>query len=239
MQKLLIANWKLNPLTLPEAIRLGRAEDKKGVVISPPFPFVGAVGKALRYAALGAQDAFWESPPAGGGPYTGEVSPAMLKKLGVRYVILGHSERRRWLGETDKMINRKVRAAMAAGLKVILCVGEPKEVRRRGIGRAMAYVKNQLRADLKGARGSLVIAYEPIWAIGTGKPDNPKETVEIARFIKRFVRPRPRVLYGGSVTSRNTKNFLQYKDIDGALVGGASLKAVEFKKIITITKKLQ
>lgn len=227
MKKILVANWKLNPVSAEDAVRLARAIDRKGVTICPPFPYLPFVGRALRRAILGAQDAFWEER----GPYTGEVSPEILKSLQVKTVIIGHSERRRWLGETDEMIHKKLVAAHAAGLNVILCVGEPKDVRKRGLAAAKSYVARQLRIDLRGvSRNHLVIAYEPIWAIGTHTPDRPADTVRMALHIKKFARVP--VLYGGSVTSKNAKKFLQYKEIDGALVGGASLKATEFKKII-------
>ena len=235
--KLLIANWKMNPQTEQQAIRLARAEDQKGIVICPPFPFLDGVKGKLKKAELGAQDLFWEDPP-GGGPYTGEVSVLMLKRLGARYVIIGHSERRRWLGETDEMINRKVLSAARGGLKVILCVGEPLSVRKKGLNAAKQFVKSQLRKNLKSVRSPVIVAYEPIWAIGTGKPDHPEDTLKMVRFIREVAGFSRRVLYGGSVTSQNVKSFLCYKEIYGALVGGASLKAQEFRKIITIVKKL-
>ena len=234
MQKLLVANWKLHPARESEAVKLAKASDAKGVVVCPPFPFLEEVGNSLRRASLGAQDLF--SEPAG--PYTGEVSAAMLKNLGVKYVIVGHSERRRWLGETDEMVNKKIKAALQAKLVPIVCVGEPKEVRRKGTSAARAFVGKQLRAGLKGISSSVVIAYEPIWAIGTGKPDDPKETVGMAHHISSRAGKRTKVLYGGSVTAQNVRDFLQYKDIHGALVGGASLKIQEFKKIIDIVKNL-
>ena len=259
MSKLIVANWKLNPEKLSAAVKLAKAIDKKGVVICPPFPFLEAVRKNIKRARLGSQNVFWEEK----GAYTGEVSPSMLKDSKVEYVIVGHSERRRWLHETDGMINKKVLAALRAGLKVILCVGEPA---KRGLTRtprgltrneqsAKNYIRKQLEKDLRGAqflrnkkslrrsayglrKSALLVAYEPIWAIGTGKADRPSDTAEMAKFIKKFLSttyhlpPTTKVLYGGSATSRNIKSFLKYKEIDGALVGGASLKVSEFKKII-------
>jgi len=254
--KLPIANWKLNPTTLKEAIKLARETDKNGAVICPPFIFLLDVKKVLKRASLGAQDVFWEEE----GPYTGEVSPAMLKSFGVKYVIIGHSERRRWLNETDEMVNKKVKAALEAGLKVILCVGEQLAVRKRGLSVAKNFVKSQLQKGLKGVReiknwklsaggGSafggktrnLIIAYEPIWAIGTGRADKPKDTAEMAKFIKNLLRSKfyilnSMVLYGGSVNSQNAANFLKLKEIDGALVGGASLRPNEFNEIIKLAK---
>ncbi len=235
MSQLLVANWKMNPASESEAVKLARASDANNVVICPPFPFLRAIKQAIKKAALGAQDVFWENPPASGGAYTGEVSAKMLKGLGVRYTIIGHSERRRWLHETDEMINKKIQAVLKADLKAILCVGEPFSVRKKGLTAAKNFVKKQLKKDLRGVKSKFIIAYEPIWAIGTGKPDNPRETAEMAKFIKNL--SRARVLYGGSVTSLNIGRILEYNEIDGALVGGASLKAGEFKKIIKIASK--
>ncbi|MDO8664636.1 MAG: triose-phosphate isomerase [Candidatus Liptonbacteria bacterium] len=250
MEKLIVANWKENPASLKEAVSLVRQiekgiskANKNEVVIAAPFPFLLAVKEILKHAKLGAQNVFWED----GGAYTSEVSPSMLKNSGVEYVIIGHSERRR-LGETDEMINKKIIATIKAGLKPILCVGEHFETRKRGLAAAKNFVKDQLKKDLKNLptthypllTSRLIVAYEPIWAISTNKnahADKPEDSLEMIRFIKSFLASKPytlnpRVLYGGSVTSRNAKSFLQYKEIDGALVGGASLKAEEFKKII-------
>lgn len=244
--KIIVANWKMNPETLREAVVLARASDKKSVVICPPFPFVESVMRHVRRAEVGAQDVFWEER----GAYTGEVSSAMLKKLGARFVIVGHSERRRWLGETDEMINKKAKAALKAGLTVILCVGEPLSVRRHGLAAAKRFVAGQLKKDLNSLNSisyilnsRLIVAYEPIWAIGTGRPDKPSDTVEMSRFIKKFLHSKSyilnsKVLYGGSVNSKNVKSFLHYKEIDGALVGGASVNAREFKKITRIVATL-
>ena len=235
MSKLIVANWKLHPLSLKDALRIAKASDRKNAVICPPYPFLPAVGKVLKRAALGAQDVFWEET----GPHTGEVSAAMLKAFGAKYVILGHSERRGLLGEPDWMIQKKVRAAQAAGLRVILCVGEPRHVRRKGISAAKKYVAKQLKHDLAGASGRVVVAYEPIWAIGTGVPDKPKESAEMAWFVKSFCRaslglPRVAVLYGGSVKAKNARRFLVHAEIDGALVGGASVKPSEFRPILRV-----
>lgn len=235
----------MNPATVREAIKLARSTDKKGVVICPPFVFLPEVKKILKRASLGAQDVFWEEK----GPFTGEVSAAMLKGLGVKYVIVGHSERRRWLKETDEIINKKVKAALKTGLKVILCVGEPLAVRRKGLTAAKRFVADQLKEDLVGLHSKfyilnsrLIVAYEPIWAIGTGRADKPRDTAEMVQFIKQFLHStfyilNSKVLYGGSVNSQNAEKFLQLKEIDGALVGGASLKAEEFNKIIRTVNK--
>lgn len=249
MVKLIVANWKMNPDSLGRAILLAKKVDagipkKKNieVVIAAPFPFLAGVGKVLRRARLGAQDAFWES----GGAYTGEVSWHQLKHLGVEYVIIGHSERRKWVEETDETIHKKVLASLQAGLKVILCVGEPLAIRKKGLAAAKHFVKKQLEKDLKLPTTyylpatSLIIAYEPIWAIstsGAGKQDKPEDAADMIQFIKstlqaKLYKLQARVLYGGSVNSQNVKSFVYYKGVDGVLVGGASLKAEEFVKII-------
>ncbi len=238
MKKLLVANWKMNPATEREAVVLARASDRKNVVICPPLVYVSSVKGQVSKAKVGAQDVFCEEK----GAYTGEISPAMLKNLGVKYVIIGHSERRKWLHETDEMINKKIKAALKAGLKVILCVGEPWPVRKKGLAAAKQFVKAQLKKDLKFLHSNsyilnsrLIVAYEPIWAIGTGRADKPADAVEMSKFIKNLLRVP--VLYGGSVDGKNAENFLKYKEINGALVGGASLKAGEFNKIIKIASK--
>ena len=241
MSKLLIANWKSNPADVKSAIKLAKAIDGKNVVIVPPAPFLESVGEVIKKSLLGAQNVFWAD-----GPYTGEISAADLKIMKVKYVIIGHSERRKNLMETDEMINLKVKATLKAGLKAVLCVGEPLKVRRAGIASAKKFIKKQLAADLKSLqtknyklKTNLIVAYEPIWAISTakgGKPDTPEDAVIMIKFIKEVLYSKfhilnPRVLYGGSVNAKNAKGFLGQKDIDGALVGGASLKPIEFNKI--------
>lgn len=245
MKKLLIANWKANPDTAMRALALARKihagiPHGKGpeAVIAPPFPFLQLVGGALSRAELGAQDLFWEDL----GPYTGEVSWHQLKHFGVKYAIVGHSERRALVGETDEMINKKVQAALDAAITPVLCVGEPKEVRKGGIAAAKRYVGAQLEKDLEGVRkGRIVIAYEPIWAIGTGTPDSPKSAAEMIHSIRERVpgdMQKPlRVIYGGSLTAANADAFLKEPEIEGALVGGASLNPKEFITIINVAKK--
>ena len=242
MSKLIIANWKSNPNDLASAVRLAKAIDHKNVVIAAPFPFLPAVYKAIKKSVLGAQDLFWAD-----GPYTGEVSAEDLKILKVKYVIVGHSERRKNLKETDEMVNRKLRAALKAGLKAVLCVGESAVVRKKGIKEAKKFVKQQLVNDLKSTSkllklkaNKLIIAYEPVWAISTekgSKPDTPEDAVEMINFIKdllyvKYGIRKPKVLYGGSVTAKNAKAFLGRKEVDGALVGGTSLLPLEFRKVI-------
>jgi triosephosphate isomerase (TIM) len=254
MGKLIVANWKENPKTEGEALKLFKAvaKAKKGsgieVVTCPPFIYLEELARAFkrlpssarRGLSLGAQDVFWEEQ----GAFTSEVGPAMLRSLGAKYVILGHSERRKFAKETDAMINKKIALAVRDKLKVILCVGEPLAVRKKGVAAAKKFVTQQLLKDLKNIKlksGDIAIAYEPIWAIGTGKSDKPADAHEMALFIKSLLKSkkkiRPRFLYGGSVNSKNAADYVQLKDIDGALVGGASLKADEFKKIINIIYK--
>lgn len=241
MKKILVANWKMNPTNAEKAVSLAKAEDFSGVVIAPPFSFLEDVKKAVKNAEVGAQDVFWENV----GAYTGEISPEMLKNAGVSYVIIGHSERRSHLKETDEMINKKVAKGLAAGLKVILCVGEGLNIRNQGISEVEKFVKHQLAADLKGINNfkaeQLVIAYEPVWAIGSGKADNPDSAATVHKFIKKALadtdKQEVKVIYGGSVNSKNITAFIDKEEIDGALVGGASLDAQEFKKIYEIFKR--
>lgn len=236
--KLLVANWKSNPLNTDEAIKLAIETDKEGVVICPPFIFLESVKENISNAKIGAQDDFWGNT----GAYTGEISWKQLVAMGVEYVILGHSERRKYLKETDEFINNKVIASLDAGLNVILCIGEDNQTRNKGINHAKVFVEQQLDRDLVGVRDikNLIIAYEPIWAIGTGQPDTPESADEMAKHIKSLITSRyplsVSVLYGGSVNSKNAKEFLEMGNINGALVGGASLDAAEFNKIIDLAR---
>ncbi len=246
MSKLIVANWKSNPDTLAEAVKLAKASDAKNAVIAPPYPYLEKVRGVLKYASLGAQNVFWEKS----GPYTGEVSLNQLKGLKVKYVIIGHSERRR-LGETDELISKKVKAGLAANLKVVLCVGEDASTRRKGITASKRFIAAQLKKDLaktnnlKLITNNLLIAYEPVWAISTskgGRADTPKDATQMISFIKKLMtnnyKLKTKVLYGGSVTPKNAKAFLSQPEIDGALVGGASLNPRSFKKIIQIRNSL-
>ena len=243
MKKIIIFNWKMN---LADFIRVDK-NNKIEIVICPPFTHLEKVKNSLSSKIkLGAQNCFYENK----GAYTGEISPTMLKNLGVEYVIIGHSERRKYLGETDEMINKKVLAALKGGLKIVLCVGEPTRAATRELRKAKIYVKKQLEKDLKNSkflilnsklRNHLMIAYEPVWAIGTGNPCRPEDALEMIKFIKKFLSVKcqmssVKVLYGGSVDGKNIKNFVKYPEIDGALVGGASLKIKEVKRIISIIK---
>ncbi len=247
MRKSLVAgNWKMNK-TVKESLTLVRdllpgMESIDGVekVICPPFPALFAVSTLISGLdiGLGAQNMHWESS----GAYTGEVSPGMVKEL-CQYVIIGHSERRQYFGETDQTINRKVKAALSAELIPIVCVGETLE--QKQAGQTAGVVIRQVRDGLQGLSGveagRIVIAYEPVWAIGTGLASGGKDANEV---VKDMIRPTlsslfgevtaqsVRVLYGGSVNAKNAAEFFSQPDIDGALVGGASLKADDFLQII-------
>ncbi|MCL4405174.1 MAG: triose-phosphate isomerase [Patescibacteria group bacterium] len=234
MIKLLVANWKANPETLTEAVRLAKNIDYTGVVIAPPFPFLDGVRKVIHKAKLAAQNVFWSD-----GPYTGEVSANQLKKLGVRYAIIGHSERRRNLNEIDAIINKKVTAALNNSIKPILCVGEGPELHKSGDhSKVLRFIDNQLKLDLHGIRNprGVIIAYEPIWAIGTGNSDSTEHVSKVVALIKERL-GSVSILYGGSVNPNNADKFMSIAGISGALIGGASLKSSEFKKIISISKR--
>lgn len=237
MNKIIIANWKMNPQTEEEAINLAQDSDVEGLIICPPFPFLPAVKNSIRKATLGAQDMFWEES----GAYTGEVSGPELQDLGVEYVIIGHSERRKNLSETDEMVAKKMEAAIRNDLVPILCIGETKE--ERDNNKTKEVLTRELTVGLgliKNYTGEVIIAYEPIWAIGTGIPDTPENIIEMIQLIKETTegfKSDSKVIYGGSVNSDNAEQFLQHEEIEGALVGGASLRSDEIKNIIKIAKK--
>jgi triosephosphate isomerase len=239
-------NWKMNK-TVAEAIDLVKqlkaslsGVEGVEVAVAPPFTALSAVQKELEGSPiqLAAQNLFWEEK----GAFTGEIAPPMLKEAGCDYVILGHSERRQFFGETDETVNRKVRAALSQGLKVIFCIGET--LKEREEGRTFAVIERHVPGGLKDIRKeemrNIVIAYEPVWAIGTGKTATPEQAEEVHRFIrKKLVELYPkeiaegvRIQYGGSVTPENIKGLMGQKNIDGALVGGASLKSETFSKIV-------
>ncbi len=232
-----IANWKMK-LSVKESISLAdklrsqlNFSPLAEVVVCPSFPVLSAVGEVIAGSEikLGAQNASWLVE----GSLTGEVSPLMLKELGVKYVIIGHSERRQYLAESDEMINKKVEQAVLNELIPILCVGETAE--ERDEGRAETVIKKQLTSALAGltVRGRLLVAYEPVWAIGTGKPVSVDEVEKMVDFIYRQLPDWPLwVLYGGSVDAENIDSFASSNKIHGVLVGGASLSAEEFIKII-------
>ncbi|RMG64042.1 MAG: triose-phosphate isomerase [Calditrichaeota bacterium] len=252
-QKMIAGNWKMHK-TNPEAVRLvaqiraGLEKNpvrKTRVVVCPPFTALSVVHQALKGSkiGLGAQNLFWEEE----GAYTGEVSARMIKSTGARYVIVGHSERRRYFKEDEHIINKKIRLALKNGLKVIHCVGETLEEREQNLTKDI--VGNQLEWDLNGLAPedlkNVVVAYEPVWAIGTGRTATPEQAQEVHAFIRDIldaligdqVGARMTILYGGSVKPNNAAGLLAQPDIDGALVGGACLKASSFLKIIQASEK--
>lgn len=246
MRKFLIAgNWKMN--TLPsEAARLAFAiagglpqNEQVRAAVCPPFVHLERVGEAIRASqvVLGAQNCHEEEK----GAFTGEISPAMLTAYGCTYVITGHSERRTLFGETDNRINKKLKAVLAHGMTPIFCVGETLE--EREADKTFEVIKRQLVQGLDGidlTPDRMVIAYEPVWAIGTGKAATPEQAQEVHAFIRSVLAEKTNrasellLLYGGSMTPDNAKSLLTQSDIDGGLIGGASLKAEVFLRIIEI-----
>jgi triosephosphate isomerase len=217
MKPLIVANWKMNPPTLAEAKELFNSV-KKGiknikrikVVICPPFVYL----PILR--ANGSQDCFWEEK----GAYTGEVSPKMLKNLGLQYVILGHSERRKYQKETDEIINKKIKAALKEKLKPILCIDN------------ISQIKKDLKGITKKELRNLFLAYEPLFAIGTGRPCSIEKAKKMRILIQRKLKRNAPVLYGGSLNSQNAKNYIKEAGFQGLLIGGASLNPQEFLRIV-------
>ncbi|CAN5400405.1 hypothetical protein BH20VER3_BH20VER3_08370 [soil metagenome] len=246
-KKIVAANWKMH-MTLSESeafittfLREIGDLDEVEVVIVPPFTAIPKVTELLTQTQnikVGAQNMHWER----NGAYTGEISPAMLRELFVRYVVLGHSERRAMFGETDAIVNRKVRAAHEEVLRPIVCVGETLEQREKG--KVEKVLSSQLRGSLADVEAKelleTVIAYEPVWAIGTGKTATTAQAQEAHAFIRETLREmsdestadKMRIQYGGSVKPDNARQLLSQPDIDGALVGGASLDPRSFVQIV-------
>ena len=239
-------NWKMNK-TVGEAVELVKqlkaslsGVEGVEVAISPPFTALDAVGREIEGSAirLAAQTLFWEEK----GAFTGEISPLMLKDLGCRYVIIGHSERRQLFGETDETVNKRMKTALNHGLLPIFCIGET--LKEREDGKTFSVIERQLEGGLKGFGGKeiqkVVVAYEPVWAIGTGKTATPQQAEEVHRYIReklerlytREIAGEIRIQYGGSVTPENVKGLMNQDNIDGALVGGASLKSETFSRIV-------
>jgi triosephosphate isomerase len=245
-QPIIAGNWKMYK-TSADAVALIQALKpavagiaRPEIVICPPFTALPAARAALAGSnlQLGAQNVHWEKE----GAFTGEIAPAMLAEHGVRYVIVGHSERRQFFGETDAGVNKRAKAALAHGLRPIVCVGEM--LAQREAGQTEAVVTAQVRGSLAGFTKddilATVIAYEPVWAIGTGKTASPAQAQEVHALIRRLLTElfgadgagKVRIQYGGSVKPDNAKELLGQPDIDGALVGGASLKAGDFAAIV-------
>ncbi len=232
MAKLLVANWKANPKTLEEARILYAIENKPDVIVCPPAVYASSLH------ATGAQDVFWEA-----GAHTGQASPEMLAQFGVTHVLVGHSERRA-IGETDEQINKKLKAVLAHGMTPILLVGEQEKSSARS-----DFLIDQLTGDFEGIdeknAKKVLVTYEPVWAISThsgGQADTPENALsaihEMQGIIDKMYGFRSPMLYGGSVNEKNVADFLGHDDICGAVVGGASLRAEEFKKMIEIVSAL-
>ena len=243
---LIAGNWKMNT-TVNEAVALvkelrGGLDEVANVekVVCPPFVSLQAISEMLKGTSikLGAQNLYFEEK----GAYTGEVSPLMVAEL-CEYVILGHSERRQYFNETNEIVNKKIKAALKAGLKPILCVGEKME--ENEAGKTEEVVTGQVKSSLADIdyTPSLVVAYEPVWAIGTGKAATSQQANDTIGLIRRTVSGlygkevagQTRILYGGSVNAANTTELMRQPEIDGALVGGASLKATDFLSIVKQT----
>jgi len=249
-RKVLIAgNWKMNglltdgqALAKEVALAVKASKPQAEVLVCPPFTLLTTVKKALRGSKvmLGAQDCHVEEK----GAHTGDVSPIMLKDAGCDYVILGHSERRMDHKESSALIKAKAESALKAGLKVIICVGETLEERRAG--KALEVTEKQIRASVpsQSTAANTVIAYEPVWAIGTGQTATPEDAQEVHAHLRKVlvqklgksVASRMRILYGGSMKPLNAAELLAKEDIDGGLIGGASLKAADFMQIISKVK---
>ena len=244
----LAGNWKMHK-TIPEAVEMVKALKEESpqltdaeLVVIPPYTMLSEVKKVIEGSTiqLGAQNIFWEEK----GAFTGEVSPPMLKDAGCQYVTIGHSERRQYFGETNETVNKKIKAALAHELTPIMCIGESLEEREKG--NTMDKVETQINSGLEGLGKDeirrIVIAYEPIWAIGTGVTATPSQAEEVHSFIREKLTEKygneiasyAIILYGGSVKPANTYSILKENNINGALVGGASLEADSF---IQITKE--
>ena len=250
MRKPLMAgNWKMNK-TIPEAVAMvkelkGKIADVKDVdvLLCPVFTALYPVANEVKGSNInvGAQDLFWEAK----GAFTGEVAPNMITDAGCSYVIIGHSERRQYFGETNDTVNKKIKAALASGLIPVVCVGETLKEREDNV--TFKVIESQVREGIKDLSkeeaAKVVIAYEPVWAIGTGKTATPDQAQEVHAFIRKVygemygdVAEGTRILYGGSVKPSNVSELMKKEDIDGGLVGGASLKAEDFEALVKFAK---
>ncbi len=241
------ANWKMNNTVsetlsfIGEIIPLVKDIADADIVIAPPFTSLWAASLALKNAniQLSAQDIFYEDK----GAYTGEISPAMLTDTGCVYAIIGHSERRQYFNETDSIVNKKIKAARRHGLGVIFCIGE--SIDEREAGKTFDVLNREINKGLNEVTAEgITVAYEPIWAIGTGKTATPKQAQESHKYIRERLADlygdtanTIRILYGGSVTPENIDSLMTCEDVDGALVGGASLKADSFAKIVKFNRR--
>jgi triosephosphate isomerase len=240
MEPIIAGNWKMNKDPAESRVlvqrllaHIGEVKDRRVIVI-PPFTSLLAVNEIVRNSRikLGAQNMHWERS----GAYTGEISGLFLISIGVEYVLIGHSERRHIMGETNEMLNLKLKTALDVGLISIFCVGETEEEREKG--RTEEVIMQQLQQGLKGIEKEvhkIIIAYEPVWAIGTGKTATPEQAEAVHVFIRKHVQKPTAILYGGSVKPDNVEAIMAQKEIDGVLVGGASLDPESFARIVNVT----
>jgi triosephosphate isomerase len=255
-RRLIVGNWKMNKTATEAAMYVHQftallppsagSANTIEVIVAPPFTALAAVSKSLGRShpiGLAAQNLFWEDK----GAFTGEISAPMLVDLDCQYVIIGHSERRQYFGETDEGVHRKLKAALRHGLQPILCLGE--SLTERESGRTETVVTRQLQLALKGVTAeqgqNLVVAYEPVWAIGTGRAATPAQATEVHYHLRYLLRTQwgvtaaeIRLLYGGSVTPDNAAGFLAADEVDGALVGGACLDPGSFAKIVAFAQSV-
>ena len=247
---LIAGNWKMYKTpqeaadTAKQLVEQVREVADVDIMIAPPFTALESVSTVIKNSpvALGAQNLYWEDE----GAYTGEISAPMLKSAGCQYAIIGHSERRQYFGETDKTVNQKIQAAIQVGLKPVFCIGETEQ--EREAEQTLSVLDKQVRKGLERLvpeqLDTLIIAYEPVWAIGTGKTATEDQAQEVHQFIRSLIEKSfgndlsksIRILYGGSVKPDNILNLMAMPDIDGALVGGASLSADSFSRIIKFKK---
>ena len=247
---LIAGNWKMYKTpqeaadTAKQLVEQVREVADVDIMIAPPFTALESVSRVIKNSpvALGAQNLYWEDE----GAYTGEISAPMLKSAGCQYAIIGHSERRQYFGETDKTVNQKIQAAIQIGLKPVFCIGETEQ--EREAEQTLSVLDKQVRKGLERLLpeqlDTLIIAYEPVWAIGTGKTATEDQAQEVHQFIRSLIEKSfgndlsksIRILYGGSVKPDNILNLMAMPDIDGALVGGASLSADSFSRIIKFKK---
>ena len=241
MEPIIAGNWKMNKepgesrALVQKLMELTGDVKDRIMILIPPFTSLASVGELVRNSRfkLGAQNMHWERS----GAYTGEISGLFLKAVGCDYVVIGHSERRHVMGETDEMINKKLKTALEIGLIPILCAGEKEE--EREAGKTEAVIERQIKEALKDVENEthkIVFAYEPVWAIGTGKTATSQQAVEVHKFIRGMLKKPSTILYGGSVKPENVDTLMKEEEIQGALVGGASLKPESFARIIKFTK---
>ena len=251
-RKIIIAcNWKMNKTSSQSIALINEIKEKlpaseNKFIVCPPFTSLEKLCDNLKGSKIevGAQNCHWEEK----GAFTGEIAPDMLSEIGVKYVIIGHSERRTYFGETDETVNKRIKAALSHGLTPILCVGESLEIREQGNTKNL--IKSQIIADLKEISKAdsekIIIAYEPIWAIGTGKTATSDQAEEICKFIRDTLAEiygndsaeKTHVLYGGSMNEKNAEELLSRPNIDGGLIGGASLKPDAITEILNISNHI-